>query len=63
MGFDADTMNTILLETVNQIDAVIKTVIAQIPHDFPIYIRDSILDGLTESAKRITPESVIQTKM
>ena len=56
IGFDTQTMTAILREVADSVDDVIMRVKAQLPGDFPVHIRDSILDGLKDRAKRLTAE-------
>ncbi|MBL4816294.1 MAG: type II toxin-antitoxin system HipA family toxin [Shewanella sp.] len=58
IGFDTHAMSAILIEIANTVDFVIMKVKMQLPKDFPEYIRNSILDGLANRAKRLTVESV-----
>ncbi len=58
IGFDTQTMTAILQEVADSVDAVITKVMAQLPEDFPEHIRDSILTGLKNRAKRLTDGEV-----
>lgn len=56
IGFDPQTMTAILREVADSVDDVIMRVKAQLPGDFPVHIRDSILNGLKDRAKRLMAE-------
>ncbi|MEZ9823304.1 type II toxin-antitoxin system HipA family toxin [Shewanella sp. 10N.286.45.A1] len=58
IGFDPQTMTAILQEVADSVDAVIAKVMAQLPEDFPEHIRDSILTGFKNRAKRLTDGDV-----
>jgi len=53
VGFDIDVMAAILAEVADTVDAVILKVNNQLPDDFPTHIRDAILLGIADRAKRI----------
>ncbi|WP_192021939.1 type II toxin-antitoxin system HipA family toxin [Shewanella sp. WPAGA9] len=54
VGFDPIVMAEILQEVAETVDEVIKRVTARLPDDFPAHIRESILNGLTDRAKRLS---------
>ncbi|QSX37556.1 type II toxin-antitoxin system HipA family toxin [Shewanella sedimentimangrovi] len=60
VGFDPDTMAGIMMEIADMLEPVIAKVRAELPTDFPEHIRESILNGLTERAKRLTAENIWQ---
>jgi len=54
VGFDQTAMASILTEFAKATDEVIARVREQLPADFPAPIRDAILNGLQNKAKRLT---------
>jgi serine/threonine-protein kinase HipA len=61
VGFDTNTMTTIMNEIANSVDSVIINVKSQLPEDFPVHIRDSILTGIKDMTKRISSENIRQS--
>lgn len=57
-GFDTDSMAGIMVEMADVLDFVLMKVSAELPDDFPVHIRDSILKGLKERAKRLTVDDI-----
>ncbi len=53
VGFDTATMADIMNEIANSVDSVITKVKLQLPQDFPVHIRDTILDGLLDRSRRL----------
>ncbi|GGB77209.1 hypothetical protein [Shewanella inventionis] len=53
VGFDTSTMADIMNEIANSVDSVITKVNSQLPKDFPVHIRDTILDGLKDRSRRL----------
>ncbi|MCE9680466.1 type II toxin-antitoxin system HipA family toxin [Shewanella sp. AS1] len=58
VGFDTDAMANIMIEMADKVDFVIMQVKAELPEDFPVHIRDTILEGLKARAARLTPEQI-----
>lgn len=54
VGFDKTEMENILQEMSASVDKVIERVTYQLPDDFPIKIRTTILDGLKARSARLT---------
>ncbi|CAM4323571.1 Serine/threonine-protein kinase HipA [Shewanella livingstonensis] len=53
VGFDTATMADIMNEIANSVDSVITKVNSKLPQDFPVHIRDTILDGLKDRSRRL----------
>jgi serine/threonine-protein kinase HipA len=53
VGFDPETMQTIMHDVYHQLDAVIMRVKAQLPEDFPQQIAESIFQGMKERVQRL----------
>lgn len=53
IGYDTDAMAYIMSELADVVDSVVTKVKSQLPIDFPVHIRDSILDGLEARANRL----------
>lgn len=58
VGFDTERMAAIMSEMADRLDAVVKQVSAELPRDFPVHIRDAILNGLRARAKRLTVDTI-----
>jgi serine/threonine protein kinase HipA of HipAB toxin-antitoxin module len=54
VGFEKVQMEMILNEMASSLDEVISAVRQQLPDTFPAQIADSILDGLSTRAQRLT---------
>jgi len=54
VGFARESMENILSEFAQSIDAVVTKIKNQLPADFPAPIRDAILDGIQIKARRLT---------
>ncbi|WP_414165478.1 type II toxin-antitoxin system HipA family toxin [Superficieibacter sp. BNK-5] len=54
VGFARESMENILSEFAQSIDAVVTKIKNQLPADFPAPIRDAILDGIQMKARRLT---------
>nr|MCF5893371.1 hypothetical protein [Aeromonas veronii] len=53
-AFEKGQMEMILNEMASSLDEVISAVRQQLPDTFPVQIADSILDGLSTRARRLT---------
>ncbi|WP_144212156.1 type II toxin-antitoxin system HipA family toxin [Shewanella donghaensis] len=60
VGFDPKIMTDILQEVADSVEGVIHRVTAKLPDDFPEHIKESILNGLSERAKRLSMEESLQ---
>lgn len=53
VGFARESMESILTEFAQSMDAVVEKVRSQLPADFPASIRDAILEGMQARARRL----------
>jgi serine/threonine-protein kinase HipA len=53
VGFDTGIMMEMMRDIADKVEAVVVKVKAQLPNDFPVHIRDPILNGLTDRATRL----------
>ncbi|MDT3282532.1 type II toxin-antitoxin system HipA family toxin [Shewanella scandinavica] len=58
VGFDTDSMIGIMTEMADMLDFVIMKVSRELPDDFPVQIRDSIISGLKKRAQRLSIENL-----
>lgn len=52
-GFSKDKIENILSDMLDRVEAVIATVSAELPADFPAYIADSIFSGMREATAKL----------